>query len=90
MKNIFFFSKKFNNYCKDKNAESNYIIGYYDIEVQKVLYNIGFCIKTSPRFCDSLSDANMSEIDAIFDLDNQVFVSGFDNEKMMGTLYLCK
>lgn len=90
MRKILFFSKRINNYLLNNNAKADYIIDYYDIEVQKVLNSIGFRIKLSPYIYDVSSSVSASAIDGIFDLDNHKFSPGFFGEQIIGVVFSCK
>ena len=90
MRKILFFSKRINNYLLSNSTKADYIIDYYDIEVQKVLYSIGFSIKLSPNIYYASSSASASAIDGIFDLDNHKFISGFFGEQIIGVVFSCK
>ena len=90
MRKILFFSKRINNYLLNNGARADYIIDYYDIEVQKVLNSIGFSTKLSPNIYDASSSVSASAINGIFDLDNHKFVSGFVGEQIIGVVFSCK
>ena len=90
MRKIFFFSKVFSAFCKNNNAGTDYIIDYYDIEAQKVLYSIGFKIKMLPSIYFASSCAQMQLICDMYDLDNYMFVDSIEGGEVTGVVFVCR
>ena len=90
MRRIFFFSRVFDHYCKNKNAGREYIVDYYDIEVQRVLYSIGFRFKMSPCIYCVSNNSYTHLVHDMYDLDHYVFVEKLEGDEVRGVIYVCR
>lgn len=91
MEKILFISKRFNNYCKTNFANKAYIVDYYDIEAQKALNYIGYCVKSNPQV-NGKKDiySEKQRYDYVYDLDNHTFISDNKYAKSFGVIFSCR
>ena len=66
MEIIGFFSKRAFSYLKY--ASDNYVIDFFDIEVQRILCYIGFSYKKSPHIIKGLV-ASLDSVSVFYDID---------------------